>query len=753
VSPLRRRAELPVTARLLAVLLLIFLVAATLAGLLARHALQAQRTQQLQDAQAYMATRIRTMDQGWRLAGYGFSQQVALWQAVDTGLAAEARLARLQALLLPLLDASDFSRLAIIGPDGRTLMRYATRGLDEPGAVAAAAGPLSDLGWAYSEADRVVYRVVSQPLRFDKQPCRLLLYAPLDPALLSRLLYPSTQLTLLHQGRTLTQAGSGDPASAAASSLQDQQAALTLAWDASPEAPQLRVERQFRAPLSLGQVASVVLGCSAVCVLLGWLVLGRWVRAQALRLGQLQDAALRFAQDPLNAPVPMLASDVTVENDISQLARSQQQMMSQVRASMQAQAVSAQALASLNATLEERVASRTQELAQARDEALEAVRAKERFLSTMSHEIRTPMNGLLGALELLSHTDKSPRQGELIDVAATSGEALLSIINDVLDYAKLRDQGVQLAREPLDVNAIARSVTTLFSASAERKGLALRLEADPRLAGWRLGDALRLRQVLMNLVGNAIKFTQRGEVVVRTFSRAETGHPDRVSFEVADTGMGIAPAQQARIFEAFAQAEVTTQRHLGGTGLGLAISRELVLAMGGLLQVDSATGAGARFHFEVALAPDTQARPVRPPRLPASPAAPLQGTVLLVEDNSVNRLIGSAMLEALGLQVCLAENGEEALAAWERQPLSLVLMDCQMPVLDGYEATHRLRELERQQQRHRTPVIALTANTLSGDVERCLAAGMDAHLGKPFSGEQLRAIIAPWLTPAADASA
>jgi CheY-like chemotaxis protein len=258
--------------------------------------------------------------------------------------------------------------------------------------------------------------------------------------------------------------------------------------------------------------------------------------------------------------------------------------------------------------------------------------------------------------------------------------------------------------------------------------------------------------VLLNLVGNAIKFTQRGRILVTT-SCIGTGDGERVAFEVSDTGIGIEKTQHSRIFEPFVQALDPARPGHGGTGLGLAISRDLVRAMGGELEVESLPGEGTVFRFALPLrrAPGSAvAAPTSPPdAVAASPelqhARFLSGRVLLVEDNSVNRMVGTAMLESMGLTVVAAEDGEEALAVLSRTTVALVLMDCQMPVMDGYEATHRLREIERLTGAPRLPVIALTANALSGDVERCLAAGMDAHLAKPFLISQLRALIEHWL--------
>jgi signal transduction histidine kinase/CheY-like chemotaxis protein len=404
-----------------------------------------------------------------------------------------------------------------------------------------------------------------------------------------------------------------------------------------------------------------------------------------------------------------------------------------------------EALAKLNANLEDRVSERTRQLEIARDEALAAVRDKEEFLSNMSHELRTPMNGMLGALELLSKSELKAKQLHYLEVATASGEALLATLNEVLDFAKIGSNLLHVDRAPLDVNAIARSVAALFSASAERKAIDLQFIPDPRLSDMRLGDALHLRQVLLNLVGNAIKFTPQGQVILRT-QLVHDGAFERVAFEVKDAGIGIDASQLERIFEPFVQADDPTHARPGGTGLGLSISRQLVRAMGGELKVTSVHGEGSAFGFELALevAPLTAAMPLAD--LEGAPSTePLKGRVLLVEDNLVNQMVGAAMLESLGLEVVSSENGVEALARLAATPFALVLMDCHMPVMDGYEATHRIREAERRNGRPRMPIVALTANAFKNDVDRCLAAGMDAHLAKPYSTKQLRAVIAPWL--------
>jgi signal transduction histidine kinase len=402
------------------------------------------------------------------------------------------------------------------------------------------------------------------------------------------------------------------------------------------------------------------------------------------------------------------------------------------------------ALAAMNVDLEHRVSERTRQLEKARDDALAAVHAKEEFLSNMSHELRTPMNGMLGALELLTTSDVTPRQAHYLEVATASGEALLAIINEVLDFAKIGSNLLHVDRAPIDVNAIARSVVALFSAMAERKTIDLKFNPDPELSELRLGDALHLRQVLLNLVGNAMKFTPHGLVILRTQLIRE-GALERIAFEVQDAGIGIDASQLERIFEPFVQASDPANLRPEGTGLGLSISRQLVRAMGGELKVASVHGHGSTFRFELALelAPLTAAMPLNELEDPST-GEHLKGRVLLVEDNLVNQLVGVAMLESLGLEVASADNGAEALVKMAETRFELVLMDCHMPVMDGYEATQRIREAESRDGRHRMPIVALTANAFSNDVERCMAAGMDAHLAKPYSTRQLRAAIAPW---------
>ena len=386
-------------------------------------------------------------------------------------------------------------------------------------------------------------------------------------------------------------------------------------------------------------------------------------------------------------------------------------------------------------------------LRQALQFAQAATLAKSQFLANMSHEIRTPMNGVLGMLELLMGSGLSGRQRDYAQNANGAARSLLGILNDILDFSKVESGKMELDPEPFSVADVMRDLHTILLANLKEKQVSLRIELDPALPKLMIGDAGRLRQVLINLGGNAIKFTAIGEVYIRV--RVRRGDLTKVvlAFEVIDSGIGLSPEQQHRVFTGFSQAEASTSRRFGGTGLGLAISQRLVALMGGEIKVTSSLGAGSTFYFDLhfplcepsgATAELTPSAPIA--EIPAS-GPPLAGLrVLLVEDNLINQLVARELLAKQGALVQLAENGQLAIEALLATPagFDVVLMDVQMPVMDGLQATRHIRQ---QLKLTRLPIIAMTANVMSSDRADCLAAGMNDHIGKPFNIKELVALL------------
>jgi signal transduction histidine kinase len=384
-----------------------------------------------------------------------------------------------------------------------------------------------------------------------------------------------------------------------------------------------------------------------------------------------------------------------------------------------------------------------QELKQARDRAEEMSQAKGEFLANMSHEIRTPMNGVIGTLQLLSDTSLAPEQQEYVSTAHKSAHSLLTILNDILDLSKIEAGKLNIELIPLDLREIVSELITLHTMTAEEKCIQLYAEIDDNLPQVLIGDPTRLRQILANLVSNALKFTDKGHVLVRIKVVSRNDNDADIRLEVEDTGIGIRDDIKDELFNEFTQADGSTTRQYGGTGLGLAIVRQLVEMMHGQFGVESVPGEGSTFWLRITL-PVGEAQVATQSSSSEQQAVKglLHGHVLLVEDNPINQMVAQKMLEKIGIESTLAGDGQEALNKLEQGRFDAVLMDCQMPVMDGFEATRRIRA---QSALLSLPVIAMTANVMEGDREKCIEAGMNDYIGKPVVEADLKKTLARWL--------
>ncbi len=391
------------------------------------------------------------------------------------------------------------------------------------------------------------------------------------------------------------------------------------------------------------------------------------------------------------------------------------------------------------------------ELIKARNAAESASRAKSDFLATMSHEIRTPMNGVIGFTDLLLQTSLTADQQNMASTIRDSGRALMSIIDDILDFSRIEAGRVTIERARIDARKIAQDVLTLLAPRAAEKQLDFDIQWPETVSSSLIADAGRLRQVLMNLASNAIKFTDSGRVTIRACADGDS----MVRIEVADTGIGVTPEQLSRLFAKFTQADSSTTRRYGGTGLGLAISKQLVELMNGRIGASSEPGVGSTFWFTLPVAQRSENTGTHRvltldiPRAAADqPNSSAHPRVLIVEDHAVNRMLATRLLTKLGCEVDLAENGRLACDRTLQQNYDLIFMDCQMPEMDGFEATRVIRERERTGLPH-TPIVALTANAMSQDKERCIEAGMDDYITKPYASADFERALQRWRAPQA----
>jgi len=397
-----------------------------------------------------------------------------------------------------------------------------------------------------------------------------------------------------------------------------------------------------------------------------------------------------------------------------------------------------------------------QETAAAREEAVRANRAKSRFLANMSHEIRTPLNNMVGMAELLLSSGLTTQQREYMESILSSTDHLLAIINDILDFSKIEAGAVTIQSVALKPRKVVDKTVAAFRLQAESRNVALSHKIDPLVPKTVTGDPVRLREILANLVGNALKFTERGEVTVHVSLKEDGEDGVTLGFRIQDTGIGIPEEDIPQLFSPFTQGDASTTRRHGGTGLGLAITRSLIERMGGEIHVDSKPGEGSMFWFDLkfkhapgGIVADQEEETAARQKTSASSQAPRLERplhILVAEDNNQSQTLMHLMLESIGATCEIVSNGKEAVEAWKDRRFDAVLMDCQMPVMDGYEASRAIRDLETAGRK--TLIIALTAHAFQEERDKCLDAGMDDHVGKPIRLETLVAALNRWTTPA-----
>jgi len=400
---------------------------------------------------------------------------------------------------------------------------------------------------------------------------------------------------------------------------------------------------------------------------------------------------------------------------------------------------------------------RLDEMRRDRDKAVADSKFKSEFVAMMSHEIRTPMNGIIAMTELLLRGKLDSGQRDCATVVSDSAQALLRIVNDILDLSKIEARKLEFETVPFDPRATLLSVISSLALDAKKGGIALVSEISPDLPSSILGDPTRIKQILWNLVGNAVKFTERGSVSIKACAEQVTDGEVSLSFEVRDTGIGISPTAQAALFQPFAQADMSMSRRFGGTGLGLSVAHRLVTLMRGSIDVSSEQGVGTTVTVVL---PFQTGNPQKSgstdelalPADSATFAATASYRILVVEDNEINRRVVERQFSVLGYECMMAEHGRAALQLVRNQTFDMIFMDCNMPEMDGYEATRAIRELERDSGRH-TPIIAFTANAMAQERQRCAEVGMDDYVSKPLMLAALRGVLESWLAPHKESAA